>query len=167
MLILFTSLTLAVHVCSCKIYQNIAAKSEGFAGWFIFLLALCRQQEMPKQWCVLVYWQRGAGRSRCLWTWEIIFYPLLSRGWWFLHPTGYMVPWEKAPPHCFSGWHLRGGPAAPWLAEAAHDPLRGPTARGCRWVWAMPVGVSNPAERKGRGFLAQVCPAILFGCLWM
>lgn len=78
-----------------------------------------------------------------------------------------MVPGEKAPSYCFSGWHLRGGSAAPWLAEAADDPLRGPASRGCRWAWGTFVGVSDPAERKGRGFPAQVCPAILLGRLWM
>lgn len=138
LILLLTSLTLAVLVCSCKIYQNIATESKGFAGlFFFFCFAFCRQQEILKQWCVLAYWYRGAGRSSCLWTWEITFYPLLSRGWWFLHLAGHMVPGEKAPSHSFSGWHLRGGSAAPRLAEAADDPLRGPAPRGCRWACGM------------------------------
>lgn len=59
-----------------------------------------------------------------------------------------MVPREKASSYCFSGWHLRGGFAASWLAKAAYDPLRGPTSCGCRWACGM-FGLSDPPVGKG------------------
>lgn len=50
LILLLTSLTLVVLICSCKIYQNIAAESEEFAGCFLFLFFFfCRQQEVLKQ----------------------------------------------------------------------------------------------------------------------
>lgn len=78
-----------------------------------------------------------------------------------------MVPGEKASSYCFSGWHLRGGFAASWLAKAAYDPLRGSTSCGCRWACGM-FGLSDPPVGKGESSLLKpsVCPTVLLECLW-
>jgi len=46
LILLLTGLSLAVFVCSCKIYQNIAAQSEGFAGVFFCLLQTAGNTKM-------------------------------------------------------------------------------------------------------------------------